>query len=118
MAEYLSKWRARNGVDLAMRLMRSEDAQRVKLALNQLSPESRRQRYFRAVADFSDEMVAELVDIDPLKQWAVLVVQVENGIENPVAGGRFFAESDTICCLLYTSPSPRDRTRSRMPSSA
>jgi len=24
----------------------------------------------------------------------------------------------SICCLLYTSPSPRDRTRSRMPSSA
>ena len=24
----------------------------------------------------------------------------------------------TRCCLLYTSPSPRDRTRSRMPSSA
>ena len=26
--------------------------------------------------------------------------------------------SDTYRCLLYTSPSPRDRTRSRMPSSA
>ena len=26
--------------------------------------------------------------------------------------------TDIICCLLYTSPSPRDRTRSRMPSSA
>ena len=25
---------------------------------------------------------------------------------------------DTGTCLLYTSPSPRDRTRSRMPSSA
>ena len=25
---------------------------------------------------------------------------------------------DGYCCLLYTSPSPRDRTRSRMPSSA
>ena len=24
----------------------------------------------------------------------------------------------SMCCLLYTSPSPRDRTRSRMPSSA
>ena len=24
----------------------------------------------------------------------------------------------SFCCLLYTSPSPRDRTRSRMPSSA
>ena len=25
---------------------------------------------------------------------------------------------NVIACLLYTSPSPRDRTRSRMPSSA
>ena len=25
---------------------------------------------------------------------------------------------DIVACLLYTSPSPRDRTRSRMPSSA
>ena len=25
---------------------------------------------------------------------------------------------EEITCLLYTSPSPRDRTRSRMPSSA
>ena len=25
---------------------------------------------------------------------------------------------DSFACLLYTSPSPRDRTRSRMPSSA
>ena len=28
------------------------------------------------------------------------------------------AEGVTKTCLLYTSPSPRDRTRSRMPSSA
>ena len=27
-------------------------------------------------------------------------------------------EGKIIICLLYTSPSPRDRTRSRMPSSA
>ena len=26
--------------------------------------------------------------------------------------------SESEACLLYTSPSPRDRTRSRMPSSA
>ena len=30
-------------------------------------------------------------------------------------GGYFHT---AILCLLYTSPSPRDRTRSRMPSSA
>ena len=28
------------------------------------------------------------------------------------------AAAQVTCCLLYTSPSPRDRTRSRMPSSA
>ena len=27
-------------------------------------------------------------------------------------------EAQALGCLLYTSPSPRDRTRSRMPSSA
>ena len=29
-----------------------------------------------------------------------------------------FSDPDAKACLLYTSPSPRDRTRSRMPSSA
>ena len=34
-------------------------------------------------------------------------------------GARILAEEQVIiACLLYTSPSPRDRTRSRMPSSA
>ena len=27
-------------------------------------------------------------------------------------------DAESMNCLLYTSPSPRDRTRSRMPSSA
>ena len=30
----------------------------------------------------------------------------------------YFGGLDSTGCLLYTSPSPRDRTRSRMPSSA
>ena len=37
-----------------------------------------------------------------------------------VEKGDFLAQLDdsVLRCLLYTSPSPRDRTRSRMPSSA
>ena len=31
---------------------------------------------------------------------------------------KHFKNADIHSCLLYTSPSPRDRTRSRMPSSA
>ena len=34
------------------------------------------------------------------------------------AEGNFTSGADLKACLLYTSPSPRDRTRSRMPSSA
>ena len=36
--------------------------------------------------------------------------------QNKVCGGRIYGGGGG--CLLYTSPSPRDRTRSRMPSSA
>ena len=35
----------------------------------------------------------------------------------PISLGRIVLDANGIC-LLYTSPSPRDRTRSRMPSSA
>ena len=41
---------------------------------------------------------------------------VDAGIAD--AGEELDAEADASTCLLYTSPSPRDRTRSRMPSSA
>ena len=35
-----------------------------------------------------------------------------------VNGAKGFNHDSIHICLLYTSPSPRDRTRSRMPSSA
>ena len=37
---------------------------------------------------------------------------------NVIVGGKCNSMSGYYSCLLYTSPSPRDRTRSRMPSSA
>ena len=40
-------------------------------------------------------------------------------IKIPIAdGGEGTVDAMVRSCLLYTSPSPRDRTRSRMPSSA
>ena len=36
----------------------------------------------------------------------------------PVPDEMYWGVKDKGACLLYTSPSPRDRTRSRMPSSA
>ena len=42
---------------------------------------------------------------------------VSQSIELPYSGGNTWLDQ-VLVCLLYTSPSPRDRTRSRMPSSA
>ena len=43
------------------------------------------------------------------------------GMERPATGEQKVIKTSGFriqACLLYTSPSPRDRTRSRMPSSA
>ena len=56
---------------------------------------------------FSDLVVDDIV---------VGGVQFETEAPNVFSTGTFRVEDGV--CLLYTSPSPRDRTRSRMPSSA
>ena len=54
-------------------------------------------------------------EMGPARRWA---------LQHQVQVGRMFDAVDMVevsqahICLLYTSPSPRDRTRSRMPSSA
>ena len=45
-----------------------------------------------------------------------LIATVEDGTIDNTTNLRFIGKN--YACLLYTSPSPRDRTRSRMPSSA
>ena len=43
-----------------------------------------------------------------------------NYTDYDLGGARYLRTGEALpdSCLLYTSPSPRDRTRSRMPSSA
>ena len=53
----------------------------------------------------------------PLRQqtaWHAGVGLTAVGLLSPIDG----LGEELLSCLLYTSPSPRDRTRSRMPSSA
>ena len=57
---------------------------------------------------FGKAGVVELGDVERVG------VAVEDDFAEQEAGSRSVHET----CLLYTSPSPRDRTRSRMPSSA
>ena len=49
----------------------------------------------------------------------IAIKNFEIGVENRVAKiSEITGLERSKDCLLYTSPSPRDRTRSRMPSSA
>ena len=51
-----------------------------------------------------------------------MIINEKGDFSGSVSGGcvesAVVRESMSLICLLYTSPSPRDRTRSRMPSSA
>ena len=58
-----------------------------------------------AIAAFCLMMIASFVGLVALVSW-----------RNHDGGIDWFTKA--VVCLLYTSPSPRDRTRSRMPSSA
>ena len=47
------------------------------------------------------------------------VLRLLAGLQLPTQGELcLFGKQQTYLCLLYTSPSPRDRQKSRMPSSA
>ena len=46
--------------------------------------------------------------------WTLGITEHHNAVDNVLS----LINLGLLTCLLYTSPSPRDRTRSRMPSSA
>ena len=51
----------------------------------------------------------------PLLQTDAVVATLDNGLTVVLEEAR---RTDVVACLLYTSPSPRDKSSSRMPSSA
>ena len=58
-------------------------------------------------------MVQGFKDMQKNPQENLTVVEID-----PVSGEHYIVVPEWVCCLLYTSPSPRDATLSRMPSSA
>ena len=75
-----------------------------------------RQRY-----ETSDAPAKDIV-IDYLKRNGHEILDSKEDfsvdIKSKKGDNMYFSEVEIKYCLLYTSPSPRDRTRSRMPSSA
>ena len=67
------------------------------------------------------KLIESFIETRQKPEWMIMtvvpVIPPELRPLVPLDGGRF-ATSDLNDCLLYTSPSPRDATLSRMPSSA
>ena len=64
--------------------------------------------YFGVLADVSETST-------------MLIIRSDDGQERKMSKRKYKLAAENVkqkACLLYTSPSPRDRTRSRMPSSA
>ena len=62
-------------------------------------------------ADFEEEL-----SYDPENEHTSFPVVILMETDDPQ--GKAHVVTCVMCCLLYTSPSPRDATLSRMPSSA
>ena len=81
------------------------------------------QFYTPAVLDIMEELRAlidanQINDIDITLQQLGLTSLVNAKKPTPLDEAKNIIHILRNTCLLYTSPSPRDRTRSRMPSSA
>ena len=63
----------------------------------------------------------EVITLETLSGIKILKLHTGNGVVKDVTvdmGTPLLSNPGQIACLLYTSPSPRDRQKSRMPSSA
>ena len=86
-------------------------------ALSRIQPSFETPSEFFRVNTSGTEAVCEWA-----RKWNVKVVysgsssQWHDPFQSPYAMYKKLGED--VCCLLYTSPSPRDRQKSRMPSSA
>ena len=82
---------------------------------------------------YEDDLVIAIKDVNPVAPVHLLIIPKKciptlndlikedaNTVSRMIEIAKDLAKQFNIdkTCLLYTSPSPRDRTRSRMPSSA
>src|SRR5664280_2650390 len=94
-------------------LLRRYEAQRAR----QTAELEARENRFRLLAEHAQDVISRY-RVLPTQAFEYVSPSVETVLGYPPAA--FYADPGLMAklCLLYTSPSPRDRTRSRMPSSA
>eukprot|EP00828_Plagiopyla_frontata_P019999 TRINITY_DN25542_c0_g1_i1.p3 TRINITY_DN25542_c0_g1~~TRINITY_DN25542_c0_g1_i1.p3 ORF type:complete len:103 (+),score=24.80 TRINITY_DN25542_c0_g1_i1:205-513(+) len=73
---------------------------------------------FRNLVLASDGLWDIIYEKDLVGKYLNVKQNPSNIAQNLVNYAKVQGSGDNISCLLYTSPSPRDRQKSRMPSSA
>ena len=66
-------------------------------------------------AGIGPELISKLLNNEMTKKANIVIIGEKQVFES---GNSITGISHNIDCLLYTSPSPRDKRQSRMPSSA
>jgi len=85
-------------VEYRVRPIRKDDAAREREFIQSLSPESRFQRFMHAIREPSDELVAQLVDIDSHSRVALVAVIGEPPAERIIGAARYAADTDGLDC--------------------
>ena len=100
-------------VQVTVRMIRKNDLDAVVAIDKLITGQERREYYQRKLAMALDD--AHNVN-------ASLAAEIDGKVVGFMMGDVLFGEygiaDSSATCLLYTSPRPRDRTRSRIPSSA
>ena len=74
-------------------------------------------RLFQSMSEPSPNSLVNLLEKSGVVDSDSLKASVTELKEKAIAAGKAITTSSLVC-LLYTSPSPRDKRQSRMPSSA
>ena len=111
------------GVDLIMNLQGDEPAIDIEdiVSLNKKMVSNQSQMgtlaaKIKDLKDLDNENIVKVVTEENLNKDQFS--KADNFLRRSLEVDNIYHHIGIYCCLLYTSPSPRDRTRSRMPSSA
>ena len=91
---------------------------RTKRALKSLTLTSEQQTTFDEAAEKLTAEMSELEQMGLTQEMRKARSEKQNQVENRGSKARNSRPTWWRDCLLYTSPSPRDKRQSRMPSSA
>jgi acetyltransferase len=90
--------RSSDGAAYHVRPIRRDDAVREREFILALSPESRFQRFMHSMREPSEQLVAQLVDIDAHRRMALIAVTGDPPAERIVGVARYAADPDGRDC--------------------